>query len=121
MAVPVESRQRFSAYIPHTPTLVSVLHLSATSPLILSIPACLYKTVLTNSSLASSQFAIVLPCLPEIPTSSACLTSKHAPIVKASLPTWPALLAKISAVQPQNSESWHNVCSHTLSFVLQSH
>jgi hypothetical protein len=45
---------------PHTPTLVSIVHLSATSPLILSIPACQYKTVRTNSSHAWSQFAIVL-------------------------------------------------------------
>jgi hypothetical protein len=105
----------------HTPTLVSILHLSATLPLILSIPACLCKTVQTNFSPVSSQFVIVHPCLQEIPTSSASLTNKHAPMLKANSPAWPARSAGTSVVQPPSSENWHNVCTHILSFVSQSH
>ena len=105
----------------YTLTLVSVDHLSATFPLILYIPACQYKTVRTSSSPAWTQFVIVPLYLQEIPTSSAFLTSKHALMVKASSPAWLVLSAKTSAVQLSSSESWHNVCSHSLSFMSGSH
>jgi hypothetical protein len=91
-----------------TPTLVSLPRILFTFSLILSISACHYRTVQTNSLLASSLSALVLPYRRNIPPNSA-LINKRALTVKASSLAWPVQSAEKSAAQPANLESWHNV------------
>jgi hypothetical protein len=98
------------------PTLVS---LPFTFSLILSISPCQCRTVQTNSSLVWSPFVTAPHYLQEIPTSSAFLTNKHALIVKASLPAWPARLAKTSATQLSSLGSWHSVSLNACFFIQQ--